>query len=107
MLGHAEYICLQDFVSANPGLRSVVTNVPRFSTDEIVYGVCLSQNSRRRIVRAEQKSVMFMKNFARKVLKPFQVLLDALSRMLSTLMVCLLLENHSLFIVYCKVIDCV
>lgn len=40
---------MQEVVSSHPSFTDEITNSPRFSVDEGIYGVWLSENGRRRM----------------------------------------------------------
>lgn len=73
MLMFIDYIGVQHVVSAHHSFTLVVTNAPYLSDHEVVYVEELLENVQRRMVGAEQKRVVLLKDIARRFSKPGQL----------------------------------
>lgn len=89
---------MQDVSRAHPCFKIVLTSVPCLLVDEIGCGDRLSQNGRRQMVKSEQTIVVSMKNVVREFFKLHVLVLDAFAGTLSSMEVCLFLENNRLVV---------
>lgn len=83
MLGHVDYMGVQDVVSGHSHSTKRGGSVSQVSV-EVVHGKYLTESGWTRILRAGKRGVSLMKDFLPKFLKPGDLVFDAFARMPST-----------------------
>lgn len=58
MLRYVDHMEVHDVMSGHPGATNVVSDFPRLSQNEMVYGEGLLEKFQRRMVRPDQKNVV-------------------------------------------------